>query len=354
MTKIITQTAEILAFAESEYRNPYLKYVKFIFADDKPNINRHAIPYDEFETLKASIVGMPIKMRFLGSRGGAGAHDGSIPIGHIQNVTEDETDDGTHRIIAEGALYSKEYPDMIEYLEEAFAANEAPGISWELTYQESVIDKGITFLKGIVARAATFVKHPAYGKRTALLALASDASLTDEEMEQEVVSLFAKEPEPKGGTENVELEEALAKIKELQDELSAKATEIEALTATAAKVPELEATVTELQTTITTYQKDVLIAARTQKMVEAGVVLETDEEKLAQKQELWAAMSEEMFEELVSTVSAVAKKAPKKAEAAAERPFTLPRVSVDTSNSGQGSNILDRMRALGRNPEPAE
>jgi hypothetical protein len=344
-------------FATSEVTNPFLKHLKFIFADDKPNLNNQAIPYEEFANLKESAIGMPIKMRFLGKKGGAGSHNGAIPIGHIQDVTETTLEDGTHQLIAEGAIYADEYPDVVEYLEEAFAAQEAPGISWEISYKDSIIDKGIQFLKGVIARAATFVKHPAYGKRTALLALASDASLTEEEMEQQVVSLFSKEQEDKqGGNKNVDLEQALAEIEKLRAELADKATEVETLTQAASRVEGLEASVAELTTKITEFETAALVEDRTRKAVEAGIVLDTDAERLAAKQGLWAAMSEEIFNSYVSDIAAVAKKAPVvKAEASARPSFMLPKISVDTSTGGgiTTAGLKERMRGLSR-PEDAE
>lgn len=398
MTSILRE-AQILSFATSEFTNPYLKRVKFIFADDKPNMNNQAIPYDEFTGLAASAIGMPIKIRFLGRRSGVGNHEGSVPIGHISDITETQSEDGTHNLLADGVLYADEYPDIIEYLEEAYAENKAPGISWELSYHESIIDKGITMLKGVIARAATFVKYPAYGKRTALLALASiDMTTMDNETKKRIMSLiegllelldtseddtedtteaeliskaelvithFIKEvaeAETQGGNNNVTLEEALAKIAELeaeiatkQAELEAKASETQTLEEAVVKIGELEATVTELETVITTYEKAQVVADRTQKMVEAGVVLDQDAEVLAQKQELWAAMSEEIFNEVISTVSAVASKAPEKKAEASARIFNLPKIApAEVAGSKTVPDLMSRMRALSRNDEPAE
>jgi hypothetical protein len=353
MNKLIMNSN--IYFAESEVLNPYLKYLKFVFADDQPNLNNQAIPYEEFANLKASAVGMPIKMRFLGKKGGAGSHNGSIPIGHIQDVTENTLENGTHQLIAEGAIYADEYPDIVEYLEEAFASQDAPGISWEISYKDSVLDKGVQFLKGVIARAATFVKHPAYGKRTALLALASDASLSEEEIEEQVVSLFSKEPEIQGGTRNVDLEQALAEIEKLRAELAGKATEVETLTQAANRVGELETENAGLKTQINEFQTAQLVEDRTRKAVEAGIVLDTDAEKLAAKQGLWIAMSEEIFNTYISDIAAIAKKIPARTEASARPLFTLPKISVDTS-AGNGVTTVglkERMRGLSR-PETAE
>jgi hypothetical protein len=399
MTNILQET-QILSFAE--FKNPYLKTVKFVFADDKPNLNNQAIPYEEFTGLAASAIGMPIKIRFLGRQGGAGNHDGSVPIGHISSVTEEQAEDGTNKLVAEGVLYADEYPDIIDYLEETYAENKAPGISWEISYKDSIVEKGITLLKGVIARAATFVKHPAYGKRTALLALASiDIAALDSEAKKKIMSLveellsllepdgedttdkedtteagliskaeelmgrFIKEAAEvtiQGGNNNVTLEEALAKIAELEAELASTKTELEAkasetqtLEEAVTKVGQLEATVAELETAIATYEKAYVVANRTQKMVEAGVVLDEDAEVLAQKQELWAAMSEEIFNEVVSTVTAVANKAPEKRTEASARIFNLPKITPPVASGGTAvPDLMSRMRALSRNDEPAE
>jgi len=396
MTNILRE-AQILSFAE--FTNPYLKKVKFIFADDKPNLNNQAIPYEEFTGLSASAIGMPIKMRFLGRRGGAGNHEGSVPIGHISNVTEEQSEDGTHKLLAEGVLYADEYPDIIEYLEETYAENKAPGVSWEISYHDSIIEKGITLLKGVIARAATFVKYPAYGNRTALLALASiEMAALDSESQKKIMSLvesllglldtteddkedmteagliskaeeliesFIKEAAEvtiQGGNNNVTLEEALAKIAELEAEiastkaeLEAKASETQTLEEAVTKVGQLEATVAELETAIATYEKAYVVINRTQKMVEAGVVLDGDAEILAQKQELWAAMSEEIFNEVISTVTAVASKAPEKRSEASARIFNLPKITPPVASGGTAvPDLMSRMRALSRNDEPAE
>jgi rhamnose utilization protein RhaD (predicted bifunctional aldolase and dehydrogenase) len=110
-----------------------------------------------------------------------------------------------------------------------------------------------------------------------------------------------------------------------------------------------------LETAIAAYEKAAVVADRTQKMVEAGVVLDDNAEVLAQKQELWAAMSEEIFTEVVSTVAAVASKAPdtKRTEASA-RIFNLPKITPPAVDGKSVPDLMSRMRALSRNDEPAE
>jgi hypothetical protein len=366
--KIKNVEGKVLLFAQSEINNPHLRPIRFVLADDRPNVNNQAVSVDEFDALAASAVNMPIKMRFLGKKSGAGGHTGAVVIGHI-NDTEREEVNGTNRLIAQGVLYAFEYKDIVDYLDEALAEEEAnpgkskvPGISWELGYTEGIIEKGIEWLKGVVARAATLVGNPAYGKRTALLALASDQTLTEEQLEEEALKVFAIEQPPEGGTDDVNLEEAQARIAELETELAnakadstQKATEIETLSATASRVEELETQVTELTDKVSTFEKNDLIADRTEKAVAAGYVLDKDADKLAKKQELWASMAEEIFEEYVSDLAAVAKKVPATfAAQASARKLELPKITTGDGGSAIGTDFRSRIKGMGQSLKPVE
>lgn len=360
MTKTIELNSSSWLLAESDFTNPFLTVIKFIFADDKPNANKQAIPYEEFGALAQSAIGMPIKIRFLGK--GIGNHTGSIPIGHIRDMTE-ATDDGTHQLVAEGVLYNDEYPDVVDFLKEAFASGDAPGLSWELTYSDSIIEKGITWLKGVIARAATFVKNPAYGTRTALLALASDKTLSDEDIEKEVVGMAHEiEGQHQGGKSDMELEQALARIKDLEAQLAEKDTALVAAKTEAETVrteaAALKTANDELLSKVGTFEKTEKVATRTKQIVDAGVPLPSDEQELAKKQESWAAMSEELFVTYVSDLTAVAKLIPPKKDARASASvLQIPRVSVDTStNNGAVSaeSLRNKMRGLSHSETPAE
>lgn len=338
--------------AQSDFVNPFLTLVKFVFADDKPNANNQAIPYEEFASLAQSAIGMPIKIRFLGK--GLGGHTGAIPVGHIRDILEEAEEDGSHRLVAEGVLYNDEYPEVVEFLKESYEAGDSPGISWEISYRDSVVDKGIQWLKGVVARAATFVKHPAYGTRTALLALASDKTLSDEDIEKELIGMAHEiEGQDQGGN-NVELEEALQKIKDLEAQIAEKETALidaQAETETVrTEATELKTKVDELLEKVNSFEKSILVETRTKKVADAGVPVPTDEEELTKKQEFWAAMSEELFEQYVSDLAAVARVAPEKKASASV--LQLPKISVDTStNNGAVSaeSLRNKMRSLSRN-----
>lgn len=359
MTQKVTEfTSSLLSIAEEwqHFHHPGLRYVRFVFCDDKPNQNKQGVEYEDFAEVIASAINTPIKMRFLGEA--AGSHIGSVSIGHITDMEENTLEDGTHQLIADGVLYASEYPDEIEYLEEAFADNKAPGISFEINYDASkaVVKDGVTWIKSLLTRAATFVRNPAYGTRTALLALASNNSLNDKEL-AEGLSAIANELRPKitieGG--NNKVEEDLKKVREELDELKLKLSEA------ATKITDLETANASLTTEKDELQKDLdvkiaslatvareqLIATRTAAVAEAGMTIETDEAKLTKKQEFWAKMDEEGFAEYVEDLKAAAKVAPKKSAALASASRnTVPRI-VDTEETGL-SGLRERLGSLSR------
>lgn len=329
--------------ASSDFKHPFLTMIRFIFADDKPNANNQGIRYEDFEDIKRTAIDMPIKMKYMGQYG-LGGHTGAVSIGHIRSVSEETLEDNSHRLIAEGVLYASEFPDEVEFIREMHAEGKPPGISWEVSYKDEEKDGPISWLKGIVTRAATFVRNPAYGARTALLALASNKEMTDEELVKELSAIaqeLGPKTEDKGGSNKVE--EELNKIKsELEDRVK----EIETLNAAKA---ELEAKVTAQEEVINTFKKSTLISERTAKVQAAGLKLESDTEKLAQKQEFWAAMSEEAFAEYIDDLTSVmASVAPKTAAASVSPTVGLPRVEVEQEADVSPIDLKNRMRELSR------
>jgi len=166
------------------------------------------------------------------------------------------------------------------------------------------------------------------------------------------------ESQHQGGSKNVELEEALQKIKDLEAQIAEKDTalvEAKAETETVrAEAVDLKVEVDELVTKVNNFEKTLLVESRTKVVVDAGVQVPTDSEELAKKQEFWAAMSEELFTEYVSDLAAVAKAVPEKKASASV--LQLPKISVDTStNNGAVSaeSLRNKMRSLSRN-EAAE
>lgn len=307
--------AEIQEVESEDFQHPLLTLAKFVFLDDRPNDNNQGVREEDFADIIASAIDTPVKMLFTGSdvRG----HFGSIPVGHIKNIEAEKLDDGTNRLIGTAMLYREEYPEEILYLKESYVNGEAPGISYELQYKDSIVENGIEWLKKITTKAATFVKTPAYGSRTALLALASNTSLSQEEVVDSVISL-AHEWEPKepvndskdeGGNQSMELEQ---RVQELEADAATKQGEIERLTG---ELVSKDATIEELKTKIADFERVTLISERERKYVEAGFSLESDAEKLAKKREFWASLSDEAFNEYIADLVSVKATAPSTASA---------------------------------------
>lgn len=150
-------------------KNPFLTVARFVFADDKGNKNNQGIEYEDFPQVAASAIDMPVKINYSRSSG-VQNHANSIPIGHIKSM---EIDEASKKLVATAMLYADEFPEEVSFLKESFAEDNAPGISWELAYRDSVVKNGVNWLKDVVTKAATFVRNPAYGSRTSLLALAA-------------------------------------------------------------------------------------------------------------------------------------------------------------------------------------
>lgn len=345
-TEFQSSLLSIAEASDGHFHNPYIKYVRFVLCDDQPNENNQGVAHEDFPSIAESAIGTPIKMRFLGQT--IGSHIASIPIGHITDVGEEELEDGKHRLIADGILFASDYPDEVEFLEEAFAANKAPGISFEVRYNSalSILKDGVEWIKKGIMQAATFVRNPAYGGRTALLALASDKSITDEDFAAGLTA-FAAELRPKntieGGNNKVEEE-----LKKAQEALDAAKAQLETVNTELADLKTAHASVTverdDLQKKVDTQDaalaavaRENLIATRTAAVAEAGIKIETDPEKLTKKQTFWANMEEEAFAEYVDDLKAASK-------GATNKPFEtlklasasrgVPRLSVESENEG--------------------
>ncbi len=353
-------------------QNPFTTLATFVFADDKPNSNKQAIPYDEFPSITATAIGMPIKIRFTGA--GAADHAGSVPIGVIRSMEEKTLPDNTHQLIATATLWAEEFPEEVQYIKKAFADGEAPGISFELGYKDSITEKGIQWIKNVVTLAATFVKNPAYGTRTRLLALAADQmggmmtcdnfaamvareaimcglALTDvidslEKLsgESETDTSMASASTDEGGNQ---MEEELQQAKALAASLSS---EIEALKA---QITDRDSAIEAAKGEIAQLKQAALIDSRTRKFVESGFTLEADAEKADKKKALWASLSDEQFDEYLSDlVAAKAAAAPAQpansalaAIAQASSKSAMPKPEVQEADI---TNLKSAMRELAR------
>lgn len=339
----VESTAEI--FEENnpqDFKHPYLTYARFVFADDKPNGNKEGIKYEEFTNLKQSALDMPIKLRFVGNT--TGGHTGSVPIGHIRSIAENTLDDGTHQLIAEAVLYTEAFPKEVAFLKEAYASGQAPGLSWELKYENSILENGINWLKGVVATAATFVRNPAYGARTALLALAS-TDINDIDLSAELSALASEistDTLDKGGNrmDEKEKKELLDKILALETQLAGS---LKATAKAEGEVLSAKAEITAKEEVIATYAKKDLIETRTKKFAEAGLTVQVDDAK----KEFLAALSEEVFTQYLADLAAAAKTAPKSASASQRGGAELPKLNGAPETTDFNS-LKNRMRTAGR------
>jgi len=354
IAEFTTAIAEINDVENTEdFKHPLLTKIKFIFATNEgahlstasavPG-KKQGIKEEDFDEVIKSAINAPLKMRFLGARG-IGNHLGSIPIGHITGMTKTELEDGVKALLAEAVLYTNEYPDEVQYLKDAFAEGKSPGISYEILHSaDSPIENGVQWLKNMVTQAATIVRSPAYGDRTAILALAANKELTTEEFTEGIIQLVTpQETTIEGGSE---MDEKDKKIKELEDRIVALAAEKETeVTAKSTLQGQIDALTGELETLRgenATFKKNELVATRTKAFVDAGLKLEADASKAEAKKEFWAKMDDATFAEYIEDLKAVSGKATALAEAADRHGIRVPRLAVASNGEGRS---LDELKA---------
>lgn len=338
---IFTALAEILEVPNSgDALNPYLTIARFIFADDKgaplstaTKTGLQGIEAGDFDEVIKTALDMPVKMNFTGE--GAANHGGSYVIGHIKQM-EKSLAENNNKLIADAVLYNEEYPEEVTYLKKAFADGEAPGISYEIAYGTSEVKNGVEWIKNLTTCAATFVREPAYGKRTSLLALAS--SKNDEEFVQTMKVLVAqaegkKEENPipsiKGGKNVEELEKAQKEVEKFKAEAETKTAEISKLTEA---ITARDAEIATLKEGMVAIEREKTIETRNRKFTESGFTLEADAEKATKKKAFWLSLSDEAFDEYLADLVAakgMSKETPEdKKLAAASSRSTLPRPDV--------------------------
>lgn len=324
--------------------NPFLTVARFIFADDGGNENNQGIEVEDFDEVAESAINMPVKMNFSGTR--VENHLGSYVVGHITEMKKSTAESGANQLEATAVLYKDEYPEEVTYLRESFASGEAPGVSYEIAYEDSVIKDGIQWIKKLVTCAATFVRTPAYGKRTALLALAS--AKTDSEFNDTLISLAAQAeeienptPSNEGGNNVDELEKAKAELDTVKAEAETKTAEVARL------IEELNArdeTISTLNDNIATAERERTLESRIRKMSEAGFSLEADAEKATKKKEFLVSFSDEAFDEYVSDLvaakSMAAKTEPTNRTDASVR-TQVPRLEIPELDSVPSFNFRD-------------
>lgn len=146
--------------------NKQFNYLKFILTDDGPNANNQRVPPEEFPNLLKTGVYAPFKMAAKEIKDG---HEEAIPLGVITHLKQEG-----NQIRGIAALWSRERPQDVEMLKQAYAQKLPINVSWEIQYAESKYDDaGIENLYGTSLRGATVVGMPAYEGRTPVIAFAS-------------------------------------------------------------------------------------------------------------------------------------------------------------------------------------
>lgn len=151
-----------------EYTNPLLTWIKLIFADDQPNANNQGIKQDEFPNLIKSMSFMPVKADYNAEEAGVQGHTGAVQIGVLKEGQQEG-----NKIVAIGALYNDEFPDVVEFFKKEISEGRAVAFSWEIKYKDSISEDGIEWLTGITTKAITAVESPAYEGRTPLVSISS-------------------------------------------------------------------------------------------------------------------------------------------------------------------------------------
>lgn len=316
------------SIAEIIDSNPFQTLAKFVFADDKPNQNNQGLPFSEFERVAKSAVGMPVKMRFIGlaksnldgkPKGKVGNHEGSIPIGVIQSMDIVTVSEDYHQLVATAALWNDEYPDEIAWLKSAFADGKAPGISYEINYRDFEKQDNIQWIKETYTGAATFVETPAYGTRTALLAL---ASADKSELEKGIIAIAEQLTlGTKGGNrmDEKELEALKNELSTHKAEAASKQNQIDELST---QLAESKAQAESLAAEINSLKQAALVDSRLRAYTEAGFTLEAEAEKADKKKSIFASLSDEQWTEYLGDLVA--------AKAAA----TPPPAKIETPPAG--------------------
>jgi len=151
-----------------EYKNPLLTWIKLIFADDQPNANKQGIKQDEFPNLIKSMSYMPVKANYSAEEADVQGHAGAIQIGVLKEGQQEG-----NKVVAIGALYNDEFPDVVEFFKKETSEGRVVNFSWEIRYKDSKLEDEVEWLAGTTTKAVTAVKSPAYNGRTPLVSISS-------------------------------------------------------------------------------------------------------------------------------------------------------------------------------------
>jgi hypothetical protein len=302
-------SANMLKEEQASSTNPILSWMDFVFTDDRPNDNGVGVRAEQFASLIATGIYMPLK---VAEGQVAPGHENALPLGVITNLVEKYSEvDQAKQLIGKAALWAEERPEDVAQLKSAFAAGEQLQISWELLYSdEEVDDNGTRWLKDPVVRAATIVGIPAYSGRTPVLAVASKTS--DNSLEDNKVEL--EELQTKLAEATNEVEGLKAQVAEFETKNTEKDAELETLRTFKAEVEQKEARAALLQNRLTAF-------------AEAG--LEFSPEDISAKQEQWLQMDDEAFNFLVNELKGI-----KVATASRDQSHTDPVIPEPTGSNG--------------------
>jgi hypothetical protein len=328
-------------------RHPFTTTVEFVLLDNKPNGNNWLISDDEFENVKRTAIGMPVKMRFIEGVG-VTDHPGAVPIGVIRDIKQVEYDEGRKTLVAEASLWNEEYPDEIQWLHDRYHEGTAPGISYEMGYKSHIMEGAIKRFKDVVALAATFVRAPSYGTRTHLIAL---ASLEEEERNKQLIALAQnivgaiEPPSIEGGNRMDE--------KELEELKKAHASQLAALEEQVKTVTTEKETILAEKETLAQENESLKQAAitevRTRQYIEAGLTIPEDQAEA--KKVLFASFSEPQWAAYLGDLTAVKKTVKAvvspalEAIARASQENALPKVEYEETTL---SEMKTAMRCLAR------
>lgn len=219
--------------------NDLFNFVKFILTDDKGNANKQRIPKEEFANLIKTGIYTPFKMAVGKINEG---HEESFPIGVITNLAEKED-----QIRGIAALWSRERPEDVKLIKEAYSNKKQLNVSWELLYSNSEVDdEGFENLHGVTLRAATLVGMPAYQGRTPVYAVASENNKQEEnplnetdELKERITALQSQLDEAKAQLQTLkEMEAELVTLREYKASIEAEAQKLEKVIAIKAKFTE--------------------------------------------------------------------------------------------------------------------
>lgn len=328
--------------------NPLVATIRFVFADDQPDANKRVLEYSEFPDVIRTSIGMPVKMRFDGWN--VGDHKGAIPIGAITSMEEETLSDTHHQLVATATLWTDEYPEEVAWLRKKYEEKKAPGISYELAYSDAEHVGGLEKIRGVITAAAAFVRVPAFGRRTPLLALAS--LMENPDNDEEVRKLLEDILDVKGGNSMDEKEiERLRAEAAVADTLKAEAVTKDATIADlTAQLTAKDGELTAASEKIATMERDQLLNDRVKKFTDAGFALEAEAEKADKRKNLFASLSDEQFDAYLEDLIAAKPKEPARAQAGframASRGTELPKLEVE--QPADITTLRASMRGLAR------